>query len=96
MVQIDSVQDVVYIFIGDNPSIFDVSLHIKVSPGARIDHGYSDFTPPQTYTVIAEDGSTRDYTVIVSQVKLGWRVNNSPLPEYLSNVYKQAALQAFL
>lgn len=89
VIQIDSIQNVVKIYIGHNPSITDMSLMITVSPGARLENSYSDFRTPKTYTVTAEDGSTRQYTVIVSQAKFSWRINSTILPGYFDNVYKE-------
>lgn len=87
VVHIDSVQNVVHVYINDKPFIGNMSLSMKVSPGAVISGGYLDYRAPQNYVVTAEDGSTRSYTVIVTQVGLGWRLENI-LPANLLNAYQ--------
>lgn len=87
VVHIDSVHNIVNVYLGDKPYIGNLSLSFKLSPGAHIDAGYSDFRVPQTYVVNAEDGSTRNYTVIVTQVGLGWRLENI-LPANLLSAYQ--------
>lgn len=61
---IDSVKNQVKVYLPSHtPSLRNLNLVIRTSPGASILTGYTDFTMPHTYTVRAENGSTRDYAI---------------------------------
>lgn len=87
VIQIDSVHDIVNIYTSYQPYVVNVSLFVKVSPGAELLNNYTDFTIPRTYTVKAEDGSLRSYTIIVSQVQFVWQLENI-IPSTLLSVYQ--------
>ncbi len=87
VIQIDSANNIVNIYLGENPAISNLSLAFKLSSGAYLNSSPTDFRTPKTLVVTAEDGSTRSYTVIVTQIGLGWQLENI-LPADLISAYQ--------
>ena len=77
--QIDQAQRKVFIQLpGFTVDINNMSLNLTVSPHARIPFGYTNFSVPQVYTIVAENGLQKQYTIIVSQVNMYRSLNNAP------------------
>lgn len=76
---IDQTQRKVFIQLpGFTVDINNMNLNLVVSPRARIPFGYTNFSIPQVYTIEAENGTQKQYTIIVSQVNMYRSLNNAP------------------
>lgn len=72
IIKIDSANNTVYLRLSSSYDINSVRPIIKISEGATISPASGagvNFNEPVTYTVKAEDGTTRTYTFIASMVK---------------------------
>lgn len=75
--------------------IKNLGLRLEVSPKASVPFGYTDFSIPQTYSIVAENGDIRTYKVVVSQLNMYWKTTGSPEPIAIPSDYCTQTLSGF-
>lgn len=82
-IEIDSINDEVHIAINKTLSLNALTLNFAVSPGARITPAsgvVQNFTAPVDYTVTAENGDQRVYTITINNLSDEKRIFRASIP----------------
>jgi len=68
---IDEAESTIVLYVPNNTDVSDLSPNIEISEAATyLPTGAQDFTDPIVYSITAEDGTNRDYTISVQPIQI--------------------------